>query len=116
MKLQEMFEDRELAQELNFERNLTDEALRALAPVEAPADLSLRIRLALSHDAIRPLFQPVINLGSNRIVAFEVVPHWVHSTLGEVPRVVVAVTVVEPWLVQAVSPRTATVSGAARRP
>jgi hypothetical protein len=53
MKLQEMFEDRELAQELNFERNLTDEALRALGPVEAPADLSLRIRLALSHEKVR---------------------------------------------------------------
>ena len=53
MNLQEMFEAPEPAEELNFERNLTDEALRALAPVEVPADLSLRIRLALSHERVR---------------------------------------------------------------
>ena len=53
MNLQEIFEEHEPAEELSFERSLTDEALRALAPVEVPADLSLRIRLALSHERVR---------------------------------------------------------------
>jgi hypothetical protein len=40
-------------EELQFERTLTDNALRTLGPVRAPEDLSLRIRLALSHERIR---------------------------------------------------------------
>jgi len=40
-------------EELQFERSLTDNALRTLAPVKAPEDLSLRIRLALSHERVR---------------------------------------------------------------
>ncbi|AFL86760.1 hypothetical protein Terro_0413 [Terriglobus roseus DSM 18391] len=39
--------------ELGFERALTDNALRALGPVAVPDDLSLRIRLALSHEKVR---------------------------------------------------------------
>lgn len=39
--------------ELGFERSLTDNALRTLRPVDVPADLSLRIRLALSHERAR---------------------------------------------------------------
>jgi hypothetical protein len=48
-------EERESAlyEELQFERNLTDNALRTLGPVKAPDDLSLRIRLALSHERVR---------------------------------------------------------------
>ncbi len=53
MNLHKMFDDREPAEELTFERTLTDEALRALVPVEMPADLPLRIRLALSHERVR---------------------------------------------------------------
>ena len=41
------------AEELQFERTLTDNALRTLAPARAPEDLSLRIRLALSHERVR---------------------------------------------------------------
>jgi negative regulator of sigma E activity len=40
-------------EELQSERTLTDNALRTLAPVHAPEDLSLRIRLALSHERVR---------------------------------------------------------------
>lgn len=40
-------------EELQSEREYTDNALRTLAPVEAPAELSLRIRLALSHERVR---------------------------------------------------------------
>ncbi len=39
--------------ELSFERAMTDNALRTLAPVKAPEDLALRIRLALSHEKVR---------------------------------------------------------------
>jgi hypothetical protein len=39
--------------ELGFERALTDNALRALGPATVPDDLSLRIRLALSHERVR---------------------------------------------------------------
>ncbi len=46
-------EPSEMEEELQFERSLTDNALRTLAPVKAPADLSLRIRLALSHERVR---------------------------------------------------------------
>ena len=53
MSLHTMLNDREPAEELSFERSLTDEALRSLAPVEIPDDLSLRIRLALSHERVR---------------------------------------------------------------
>ena len=40
-------------EELQSEREYTDNALRSLGPVEAPAELSLRIRLALSHERVR---------------------------------------------------------------
>ncbi len=39
--------------ELQSEREYTDNALRALSHVEAPAELALRIRLALSHERVR---------------------------------------------------------------
>ena len=39
--------------ELQTERELTDGALRSLAPVEAPEQLALQIRLALSHEKVR---------------------------------------------------------------
>ncbi len=40
-------------EELQSERELTDNLLRTLAPVQAPEHLSLRIRLALSHERVR---------------------------------------------------------------
>ncbi len=40
-------------EELSFERKALDSALSTLAPVQAPPDLSLRIRLALSHERVR---------------------------------------------------------------
>lgn len=43
----------EAVEELQSERELTDNALRTLSPVEAPSELSLRIRLALSHERVR---------------------------------------------------------------
>lgn len=39
--------------ELQSERELTDNALRVLSPIEAPAELALSIRLALSHERVR---------------------------------------------------------------
>lgn len=46
-------QDAEPLEELHFERELTDNALRTLAPVQVPADLSLRLRLAVSHERVR---------------------------------------------------------------
>ena len=43
----------ELGEELNFERALTDNALRTIVPASLPEDLPLRIRLALSHERVR---------------------------------------------------------------
>ncbi len=40
-------------EELQTERELTDSALRTCAPVEAPEQLALQIRLALSHERVR---------------------------------------------------------------
>ncbi len=40
-------------EELSFERKALDSALSTLAPAQAPADLPLRIRLALSHERVR---------------------------------------------------------------
>lgn len=43
----------ETIDEMQSEREFTDNALRVLAPADAPAELSLRIRLALSHERVR---------------------------------------------------------------
>lgn len=40
-------------EELSFERKALDNVLSTLAPVQAPPDLPLRIRLALSHERVR---------------------------------------------------------------
>lgn len=40
-------------EELQTERELTDGALRSLAPAETPGQLALQIRLALSHERVR---------------------------------------------------------------
>ena len=40
-------------EELQSERELTDNALRMLSPAEVPAELALSIRLALSHERVR---------------------------------------------------------------
>lgn len=39
--------------ELPSERAVTDDALRLLSPAAAPAELALRVRLALSHERVR---------------------------------------------------------------
>ena len=43
----------EPADELSFERTATDNALRTLSPLQAPDDLALRLRLAISHERVR---------------------------------------------------------------
>lgn len=42
-----------LLEETTAERVTTDRALRTLAPIAAPADLQLRLRLAVSHEHVR---------------------------------------------------------------
>lgn len=47
--------------------------------------LERELRLAIAHDIIRPFFEPVVNLSDRRIVGFEAVPRWFHSSFGEIP-------------------------------
>ncbi|SDF71394.1 hypothetical protein [Terriglobus roseus] len=51
--LDRLHEDETQQEELGFERSLTDNALRTLAPAQPPRDLSLRIRVALSKERVR---------------------------------------------------------------
>ena len=46
------------------------------------AELVQELRDALVRDEIRPRFQPVIDLRSRRVVAFEAAPAWMHPRLG----------------------------------
>ena len=48
--------------------------------------LERELSVAISEDAIRPYFQPVVNLYTRNVVGFESVPRWIHPTLGEIAR------------------------------
>jgi len=47
--------------------------------------LERQLRHALGAGDIQPHFQPLVDLGTERIVAFECLARWSHSTLGDVP-------------------------------
>jgi diguanylate cyclase (GGDEF)-like protein len=61
-----------------FEQSM-DEELRAKAALEAD------LRQALVEDAIKPFYQPLVDIRMNRICAFEVLARWQHPTRGFVP-------------------------------
>jgi diguanylate cyclase (GGDEF)-like protein len=42
------------------------------------------LRIAIAHGDIRAYFQPSVQLKTKRIVSFEAVPRWVHSSFGEI--------------------------------
>ena len=43
------------------------------------------LRAAINNRAVRPDFQPLVNLRSKRVVGFEALARWTHPTLGKVP-------------------------------
>jgi diguanylate cyclase (GGDEF)-like protein len=42
------------------------------------------LRIALAQRSIRAYFQPCVQLKTNRIIGFEALPRWVHSSFGEI--------------------------------
>ena len=55
------------------------------AQVRERDSLERELRIALAEGAIRPFFQPQIDLKSGKIIGFEALARWTHSTLGEIP-------------------------------
>jgi diguanylate cyclase (GGDEF)-like protein len=47
--------------------------------------LERELRAAIGTDALRPFYQPVIDLKSGKVTGFEALAHWTHATLGELP-------------------------------
>jgi predicted signal transduction protein with EAL and GGDEF domain len=47
--------------------------------------LARELRAALAAQALEIVYQPSIDLSSGLVVAFEVLPRWTHSQLGEIP-------------------------------
>jgi diguanylate cyclase (GGDEF)-like protein len=56
-----------------------DEELRARAALEAD------LRQAILEDAIKPFYQPLVDIRLNRVCGFEVLARWQHPTRGFVP-------------------------------
>jgi EAL domain-containing protein (putative c-di-GMP-specific phosphodiesterase class I) len=46
--------------------------------------LAVQLRPAIAEGALRLAYRPVLDLGSDRVVFREAVPHWRHPSLGEV--------------------------------
>ena len=42
------------------------------------------LRLAIQNEEIEPWFQPIIQIGTNRLVGFEVLARWTHPTRGPI--------------------------------
>jgi diguanylate cyclase (GGDEF)-like protein len=43
------------------------------------------LRAAIQAQAIRPLFQPLVDLKTKKVIGFEALPYWVHKDFGNVP-------------------------------
>ena len=48
-------------------------------------DLAGDLSVALERNEIRPYFQPIVDLGSSRIVGFEVLARWPHPVRQMIP-------------------------------
>jgi diguanylate cyclase (GGDEF)-like protein/PAS domain S-box-containing protein len=60
-----------------FDRPLADEAERRYA-------LAADLRVALEQDRLRLNYQPVVDLGSGRVVGMEALARWEHPELGDI--------------------------------
>ncbi len=49
------------------------------------AALASELRAALTADALEPHFQPLVDLGTGRLVGFEMLARWPHPRRGQVP-------------------------------
>jgi diguanylate cyclase (GGDEF)-like protein len=43
------------------------------------------LRVAIANESIRTFFQPSVELKTKRIIGFEALPRWMHSSFGEIP-------------------------------
>jgi len=55
------------------------------ARVRSRAAMEASLREAIDAGRIEPVFRPTVNLRTQRIVGFDVVPRWIDATQGEVP-------------------------------
>ena len=54
------------------------------ARIRERAALEAELRLAIAQNALVPHFQPLVELGSGRLVAFEMLARWPHPTRGQI--------------------------------
>jgi diguanylate cyclase (GGDEF)-like protein len=43
------------------------------------------LRAAVIAKEIKPVFQPLVDLGTKKVIGFEAIPHWINRDLGEIP-------------------------------
>src|SRR6201999_135060 len=43
------------------------------------------LHAAIGEDAVRPYYQPLINLRTKQVIGFEALARWTHPTLGDLP-------------------------------
>jgi len=55
------------------------------AHIQARALLEGELRQAIARDALRPYFQPLVDMASGRLIGFEMLARWPHPTRGIVP-------------------------------
>ena len=48
--------------------------------------LEQELRIAVANESIRAYFQPSVQLKTKRVVGFEALPRWIHSSYGEIMR------------------------------
>lgn len=49
------------------------------------AEIEADLHTAIMMSEIEPWFQPIIQIGTNRLVGFEVLARWTHKTRGQIP-------------------------------
>ena len=64
---------------ISFFEEQMDTQLRERAAIET------ELRLAIEAEQIRPHYQPIVTLSSNKILGFEALARWTHRSLGEIP-------------------------------
>ncbi len=55
------------------------------AHIQARALLEGELRQAVANDALRPHFQPLVDIATGRLIGFEMLARWPHPTRGTIP-------------------------------